>query len=515
MKSDSKMRSFFKTVISMMIMVLLLFTVVAGCNGIPGNSTSTLTGNVEPTVVFKKDLTAELGNAYMITDFVDDVKNGTLLNGEEVVEAAALGTVDVLTKVRGENGQTVQFPFQVTVLDQTAPELTVAEKIKAICGENTDLLKKATVTDNSNGKIAVTVSGKYDLNKVGEYPIEFTATDLSDNFITVRSLLCVVASEKDKSDSEKAKPLSKKTSKPSSAKKKTEKKVFQPENVSGNSTYLAIVYREACTTVVYTRDESGKFTVPARIAVCSPGSGSNTTLGRFSMTNKYRWATLIGPCYGQYSIRFNGSILFHSVPYQASSPNTLEYWLYNRLGTKDSLGCVRLTTRDAKWMYDNCPIGTPVIVTDSPLPAGIYKPTAPHISESDWRRGWDPTDPDSHNPWGKYKPPVNKAIGKSLVSENKNTSSKNTSSVKKTTSKKSTSSKTTSSTKKNTSTGSSSKTSTSQKASSTVSKTSSSSSGSTQQTSDDSTTSSETGTSSDTTSSEKTTEQTVPTANEP
>ena len=73
---------------------------------------------------------------------------------------------------------------------------------------------------------------------------------------------------------------------------------------------------------------------------------------------------------------------------------------YNQLGTVCSHGCVRLTVADAKWIYDNCPLGTTVsIYNASSLP--VPKPSAPWLDISSPNRGWDPTDPDPANPWNK------------------------------------------------------------------------------------------------------------------
>ena len=53
--------------------------------------------------------------------------------------------------------------------------------------------------------------------------------------------------------------------------------------------------------------------------------------------------------------------MFHSVLYnQKGGPVTQSS--VNNLGSKASHGCVRLSVEDAKWLYQNCPKGTKVIV---------------------------------------------------------------------------------------------------------------------------------------------------------
>ena len=107
--------------------------------------------------------------------------------------------------------------------------------------------------------------------------------------------------------------------------------------------------------------------------------------------------------YGQYATRIVGSILFHSVPYTKQNPANLEYWEYDKLGTKASAGCIRLTVIDAKWIYDNCKSGTKVEFYSDSNPGPLGKPTAQKISDADENvRVWDPTDPRSDNPWKTY-----------------------------------------------------------------------------------------------------------------
>lgn len=65
-------------------------------------------------------------------------------------------------------------------------------------------------------------------------------------------------------------------------------------------------------------------------------------------------------CYAQYAWRIQGGILFHSVTY--SRPNENSGGSTRSLGRAESHGCVRLTVSDAKWIYDNCPMGTTVVV---------------------------------------------------------------------------------------------------------------------------------------------------------
>lgn len=160
--------------------------------------------------------------------------------------------------------------------------------------------------------------------------------------------------------------------------------------------YQIEVVRNQCTVLVYGRDKSGSYSILYHAFVCGPGY--STPLGTFRTPYKARWNPLMGNSYGQYVTQITGNYLFHSVPYNSMHENDLSYKLYNQLGTICSHGCIRLTCADAKWIYDNCPIGTTVRIYDSStLP--VPKPTAPWLDITSPYRGWDPTDPNPNNPW--------------------------------------------------------------------------------------------------------------------
>ena len=163
--------------------------------------------------------------------------------------------------------------------------------------------------------------------------------------------------------------------------------------------YYIKVNRQANCVTVYTYDESGNYTVPVKAMTCSVGLDNKTPLGVSKISDKYNWRLLFGNVYGHYAIRFNGHIMFHSVPYMTPSNDTLKEGEFNLLGQPASLGCVRLCVADVKWIYDNCGKGTIVEVYDSPDPGPLGKPEMPKIDENSPYKNWDPTDPNPANPW--------------------------------------------------------------------------------------------------------------------
>ena len=181
----------------------------------------------------------------------------------------------------------------------------------------------------------------------------------------------------------------------------TEEPAFVPTwNTAGMEgfPYLVAINRTTQTVTVYEKDAEGNYTVPHSSMICSTGDA--TPLGEFYTTDQYTWRLLEGNVYGQYATRITGSILFHSVPYFKQDKATLESEEFNKLGTPASLGCIRLQIKDCKWIYDECPSGTRVILyegDESTDPLG--NPGFEPIDLTNPNANWDPTDPDPKNPW--------------------------------------------------------------------------------------------------------------------
>ena len=158
------------------------------------------------------------------------------------------------------------------------------------------------------------------------------------------------------------------------------------------SSYWIKVNRTTCSVTVYAKDGANGYIIPVKRFACSVGLPSTPTpTGTYYTPAKYRWHTLMGPSYGQYCTRIVGGVLFHSVAGYNMTSYNIKARDYNKLGQPASHGCVRLTVRDAKWIYDNCPLNTKVTIYDSSNPGPLGKPATIKIPAG---QNWDPTDPN-------------------------------------------------------------------------------------------------------------------------
>lgn len=156
--------------------------------------------------------------------------------------------------------------------------------------------------------------------------------------------------------------------------------------------YLLKINKEMNCLTVYAKDGENGFIIPVKAFLTSVGD--DTPVGTFRTPEKYRWRLMIHDLYTQYATRLHPGmpILLHSIIYDRPDPFSVWASTYNNLGIARSAGCIRLATADSKWIYDNCAVGTTIVVYNSPDPGPFERPTI--LYEIPFEQTWDPTDPN-------------------------------------------------------------------------------------------------------------------------
>lgn len=156
--------------------------------------------------------------------------------------------------------------------------------------------------------------------------------------------------------------------------------------------YFIKVYKPSNYLIIYAREyEGGAYNVPVRAIRTSCGYGTPT--GTYYTPHRYRWLQMIGGTWAQWCTQIYGSYLFHSVPNWTYDNFNLEVGEYNHLGDTRSAGCIRMNCRDAKWIFDNCQLGTRVEISSWETGGPLQKPDGLQIPS--WH-SWDPTDPTAY-----------------------------------------------------------------------------------------------------------------------
>ncbi|WP_315070485.1 L,D-transpeptidase [uncultured Clostridium sp.] len=129
-------------------------------------------------------------------------------------------------------------------------------------------------------------------------------------------------------------------------------------NIQSDTSYLINVNIKNQKTYIY-KGKADNWKL-VKTYSCSTGiTGEDTPSGSFSIKEKGDW--FFSEKYnegGKYWTQITGDILFHSVPFDKDKTTVLDY----TMNKPSSHGCIRLALDDAKWIYNNIPKGSKVII---------------------------------------------------------------------------------------------------------------------------------------------------------
>ncbi len=167
--------------------------------------------------------------------------------------------------------------------------------------------------------------------------------------------------------------------------------------MKSNARYYVEVLLDKNMVMIYAKDGSKGYTIPVNSMICSTGmEGHRTITGTYSLYQVAPWRMLFYNSTGQYATNIHGNILFHSVVYTRYGDHySLDKAEYNKLGKSASHGCVRLTVKDAKWIYDHVPNIDKATLryTNAGEKFPLDKPKKKKIGKTKAGKYYDPTDP--------------------------------------------------------------------------------------------------------------------------
>ena len=135
---------------------------------------------------------------------------------------------------------------------------------------------------------------------------------------------------------------------------------FKKANKYRSSTkYLILVPRKQHKVLIF-KGKKGSWKLKKEYRCTTGKKSTPTPKGVYTVKAKGKYFNTgrNGRCW--YYTQFRGNYLFHSVIYKrAKKPRRI---LDGRLGISASHGCVRLTLKEAKWIYKKIPRGTKVVI---------------------------------------------------------------------------------------------------------------------------------------------------------
>lgn len=140
---------------------------------------------VEVTLV--DDLTLEVYDKKKISDFIVDI-NGKIID-DSYIDSTVLGKKDVTFQFINNDDIKVEYTYTVEIVDTVEPFIGLGNRYRVEKGSDIDLANKILCGDNYDNNPTRTITGTYDMNVVGEYPLTFEVVDQSGNKEKVNFIL--------------------------------------------------------------------------------------------------------------------------------------------------------------------------------------------------------------------------------------------------------------------------------------------------------------------------------------
>lgn len=129
-------------------------------------------------------------------------------------------------------------------------------------------------------------------------------------------------------------------------------------SIASKTPYLVYLSLDKQMTYVYENSNSN-WNLIKEFPSSTGIDGEETPKGIFAVTSRGEWFYSEEFQQGaKYWVQFMGDYLFHSLPFDESQSNIVDY----TIGEPSSHGCIRLEVEDAKWLYDNIANDTKIII---------------------------------------------------------------------------------------------------------------------------------------------------------
>lgn len=179
-----------------------------------------------------------------------------------------------------------------------------------------------------------------------------------------------------------------------SVKQDEEKKEEKSDN------YYIEVNKRLNAVIIYQYSKDKKSKEPIKVFRCC--LGQDLPKGKFKTGQKYSWLDIYQGWH-KYNTGIGKGVWIHSTIYKDKYDYSLSKASYNSLGKAPAYGkSILLSAGDAAWIYNNCKEGTEVSIVKGKKKDVLPMSSDPAVTLYKYC-GWDPTDPDTNNPYKKIK----------------------------------------------------------------------------------------------------------------
>lgn len=122
------------------------------------------------------------------------IAGGVFVDADEKIDTLNLGSNKLQIKYKDKNNKIKKYTYSYIVADSTKPMILHKSKYVVKRGSASNILDDIICGDNHDKTLVCEIKGEYDLNKIGEYAVNFYAKDEAGNE-TVSPFTIVVKDE--------------------------------------------------------------------------------------------------------------------------------------------------------------------------------------------------------------------------------------------------------------------------------------------------------------------------------
>lgn len=146
---------------------------------------------VTTEINLSNNLKFEYGKEVYLYDTIS-ITDGTILDENFLLSTDELGLKEITVKYKDSNKWKHEYKYNIEIIDTTAPILSIKKDLYIGVGSNEESLFKNTFWgDNCDREVDVTINGEYNLNTIGNYPVEVIAKDDSNNIRKIETTIHV------------------------------------------------------------------------------------------------------------------------------------------------------------------------------------------------------------------------------------------------------------------------------------------------------------------------------------
>lgn len=176
------LKSLFKQKNIIIILIIFLISIIS--------ITFSYCYNSKDEIIFKSDLNCKFREKIYVSDFISKL-DGELIE-DYLIDTNKVGEKNIEIKYKNKYGFSKKNSITIDIIDVTYPTVIVSNPYIVEVNSTDFSINKIFYADDYDDDLEVKLLGKYDLTKVGEYPLQIIVTDKSNNQTSKDFILKVI-----------------------------------------------------------------------------------------------------------------------------------------------------------------------------------------------------------------------------------------------------------------------------------------------------------------------------------